>query len=66
MPASNARPTCSVLLLSGGRGLRMGGRDKGLRFGKNLTSPQSPRETQPHWYVERFAELAELVGKGRQ
>ena len=30
MPASNARPTCSVLLLSGGRGLRMGGRDKGL------------------------------------
>lgn len=40
--------------------------DKGLRFGKNLTSPQSPRETQPHWYVERFAELAELVGKGRQ
>lgn len=40
--------------------------EKGLRFGKNLTSPQSPRETQPHWYVERFAELAELVGKGRQ
>lgn len=40
--------------------------DKGLRFGKNLTSPQSPRETQPHWYVERFAELADLVGKGRQ
>lgn len=30
MPASNASPTCSVLLLSGGRGLRMGGRDKGL------------------------------------
>jgi len=30
MPVSNARPTCSVLLLSGGRGLRMGGRDKGL------------------------------------
>ncbi|MCS4284438.1 phage regulator Rha-like protein [Pseudomonas sp. BIGb0278] len=40
--------------------------DKGLCFGKNLTSPQSPRETQPHWYVERFAELAELIGKGRQ
>ncbi|SDA58892.1 molybdopterin-guanine dinucleotide biosynthesis protein A [Pseudomonas sp. NFPP33] len=30
MPAFNARLTCSVLLLSGGRGLRMGGRDKGL------------------------------------
>ncbi|MGE8505537.1 MAG: molybdenum cofactor guanylyltransferase MobA [Pseudomonas sp.] len=30
MPVSNALPTCSVLLLSGGRGQRMGGRDKGL------------------------------------
>ncbi|MGE8328874.1 Rha family transcriptional regulator [Pseudomonas urmiensis] len=39
--------------------------DKGLRFGKNLTSPQSPRETQPHWYVDRFPELAGLVGVGR-
>jgi hypothetical protein len=37
--------------------------DKGLKFGKNLTSPQSPRETQPHWYVDRFLELAALVGK---
>lgn len=39
--------------------------EKGLRYGKNLTSPQSPRETQPHWYVDRFLELADLVGKGR-
>jgi Rha family phage regulatory protein len=38
--------------------------DKGLKFGKNLTSPQSPRETQPHWYVDRFLELADLIGKG--
>lgn len=30
MPASNAPPPCSVLLLAGGRGQRMGGRDKGL------------------------------------
>ena len=30
MPASKALPSCSVLLLSGGRGQRMGGRDKGL------------------------------------
>lgn len=37
--------------------------EKGLRYGKNLTSPQSPRETQPHWYVDRFLELAKLVGK---
>lgn len=38
--------------------------DKGLRYGKNLTSPQSPRETQPHWYVDRFLELADFIGKG--
>ena len=37
--------------------------EKGLRYGKNLTSPQCPRETQPHWYVDRFAELVNLVGK---
>jgi Rha family phage regulatory protein len=38
--------------------------DKGLAYGKNLTSPQSPRETQPHWYVDRFLELADMIGKG--
>lgn len=37
--------------------------EKGLAYGKNLTNPQSPRETQPHWYVDRFLELAKLVGK---
>jgi phage regulator Rha-like protein len=37
--------------------------EKGMAFGKNLTSTQSPRETQPHWYVDRFLELAKLVGK---
>jgi hypothetical protein len=37
--------------------------DKGMTYGKNLTNPQSPRETQPHWYVDRFLELATLVGK---
>lgn len=30
-------------------------------FGKNLTSPSNPRETQPHWYVSRFAELLDRV-----
>jgi len=40
--------------------------DKGLRYGKNLTSPRSPRETQPHWYVDRFLELAGLVGVGSE
>ncbi|WP_090469787.1 Rha family transcriptional regulator [Pseudomonas mohnii] len=37
--------------------------DKGMTYGKNLINPQSPRETQPHWYVDRFLELAALVGK---
>ena len=32
-----------------------------LDFGKNVTSPSNPRETQPHWYVSKFAELLELV-----
>lgn len=35
--------------------------DKGLHYGKNLTSPQSPRETQPHWYVDRFADLVKEI-----
>lgn len=39
--------------------------DKGLRFGKNLTSPQCPRETQPHWYVDRFPELVSIAGGAR-
>ena len=38
--------------------------DKGLRFGKNITNPTNPRETQPHWYIETFAELSDLVLKG--
>jgi len=32
-----------------------------LVFGKNLTAPGNPRETQPHWYVSKFAELLDLV-----
>ena len=33
----------------------------GARFGKNMTNPTNPRETQPHWYVDRFDELLEKV-----
>lgn len=32
-----------------------------MEYGKNLTNPNNPRETQPHWYVSKFAELLELV-----
>lgn len=35
---------------------------KGERYGKNVTSPNSPRETQPHWYRETFASLCREVG----
>lgn len=30
-------------------------------YGKNLTSPSNPRETQPHWYVSKFSELLDMV-----
>lgn len=32
-----------------------------LEYGKNLTSPNNPRETQPHWYVSKFAALLAAV-----
>jgi len=32
-----------------------------LEYGKNLTSPTNPRETQPHWYVSKFMELVDLI-----
>lgn len=35
--------------------------ERGLAYGKNLTNPASPRETQPHWYVDRFTELHRVV-----
>lgn len=35
--------------------------ERGLRYGKNVVSPESPKETQPHWYVERFADLNKVV-----
>lgn len=30
MPLNSSLPPCSILLLAGGRGQRMGGQDKGL------------------------------------
>lgn len=35
--------------------------DAFLKYGKNETSPQNPRETQPLWYVETFSELMDLI-----
>ena len=36
--------------------------DSGLDYGKNIVSPQSPRETQPHYYRDRFIDLLALAG----
>lgn len=33
----------------------------GLKWGKNITSPTNPRETQPHWYKSTFGELLRLA-----
>lgn len=35
-------------------------------YGKSLTSPSNPRETQPHWQVSRFADLLDLVLQTRK
>lgn len=34
----------------------------GESYGKNITSPVNQRETQPHWYVDRFDTLLAGVG----
>lgn len=31
--------------------------EKGKPYGKNETSPQSPNETQPRWFCDKFTEL---------
>ena len=36
---------------------------KGLAYGKNMTSPVNPRETQPHWYVNKKQELLAIITK---
>lgn len=34
---------------------------KGLLYGKNITSPNNQRETQPHFYESRAAELVTII-----
>lgn len=36
--------------------------DAGLAYGKNIISPNNPRETQPHYFADKFSDLLELVG----
>jgi hypothetical protein len=33
----------------------------GLHYGKNVTSPTNPRETQPHWFEDTFSDLLALL-----
>ena len=35
--------------------------NKGLAYGENLQNPRNQKETQPHWYVDRFGELYRIV-----
>ena len=35
--------------------------EAGLKYGKNLTSPQNQRETQPHWYRDKFLDLMSTI-----
>ncbi|UYB71571.1 Bro-N domain-containing protein [Aeromonas veronii] len=37
----------------------------GLRYGKNIVDPRYQRETAPHWYQSRFADLLAKVGLGK-
>lgn len=35
--------------------------DEGLLYGKNLINPHNEKETQPHYYVDKFDELVKLL-----
>lgn len=35
--------------------------DKGLAYGENLQNPRNQKETQPHWYADKFGELYHAV-----
>lgn len=37
---------------------------RGEEYGKNVVSAQNSRETQPHWFVDRFGALLKYVGWG--
>ena len=38
----------------------------GLEYGKNVTHPNSPLETQPHWYVSKADEIVAIVRGSNQ
>ncbi|WP_339053579.1 KilA-N domain-containing protein [Arsenophonus endosymbiont of Crataerina pallida] len=38
--------------------------ERGLQFGKNLTDPNHPRQTQPHFYDSQFPRLLSIMMNG--
>ena len=40
--------------------------EKGLKYGKNITSPHNQRETQPHWYVSKKEDLVNIIKNNMQ
>ena len=36
--------------------------EEGLAFGKNISSPENPREAQPHWFSAKGEELLRVMG----
>lgn len=40
--------------------------EKGLNYGKNITSPHNQRETQPHWYVSKKEDLVNIIKNNMQ
>lgn len=40
--------------------------DNGLKYGKNIISPNNQKETQPHYYEDTFGELLGLCGVIRE
>lgn len=40
--------------------------EKGLNYGKNITSPHNQRETQPHWYVSKKEDLVNTIKNNMQ
>lgn len=40
--------------------------EKGLNYGKNITSPHNQRETQPHWYVSKKEDLVNIIKDNMQ
>jgi hypothetical protein len=37
--------------------------DAGAQYGKNITSPANPRETQPHFYTGTFPQLLQILAE---